>query len=82
MTVPSFLVFFCEINYIPQGYAHKHMRLTIEESLTLVRAYNRIYLPGVSWLPGRQRPTASELRMKKSATIIGYYLYNIGDDDW
>jgi len=73
----------CKINYITQGYAHKHMRLSKEQSERLVLAHNRIYLPGVEWwVPGRQTPTPLELLMKWRATRIGYYDYNNDDSDW
>ncbi len=73
----------CEINYITQGYAHKHMRLSIEQSERLVKAHNRVYLPVLERLtPGRQTPTKLELLMKWRATRIGYYDYNNDSSDW
>ena len=73
----------CEINYIPMGYAHKHMRLSIEQSERLVLFHNRVYLPVVERLaPGRQTPTKLELLMKWRATRLGYYDYNNDSSDW
>jgi len=55
----------CELNYVLQGHAHKHLGLSWEDSLEFVGVHNCIWLPIADLLaPGRQWCTEEELSNK------------------
>lgn len=72
----------CEINYIVQGHAHRHLGFSPSQSEEAVQIWNGFLpimdlIPGI---PGHQTPTWRQLRRKLFWTKVGYFQYSYRKD--